>query len=58
MLNELFHSVVEFAKPAHKIKEITKENQKTVVFTVEASPENTCQKDMYLANASVGDLQL
>lgn len=54
----MFHSVAEFAKPAHKIKEITKENQKTVVFTVEASLENTCQKDMYLANASVGDLQL
>lgn len=56
--DEAQEKVAEFAKPAHKIKEITKENQKTVVFTVEASPENTCQKDMYLANASVGDFQL
>ncbi|XP_011432533.3 putative ammonium transporter 1 isoform X1 [Magallana gigas] len=56
--DEAQEKVAEFAKPAHKIKEITKENQKTVVFTVEASLENTCQKDMYLANASVGDLQL
>lgn len=56
--DEVQEKVAEFTKPAKEFKEVTKKNLKTVVFTVEASPKNTCQKDKFLANTSLSDFQL